>query len=146
MSHWAQVQVDTTGRVWVVIDWEEGQGVVNDTARPFDIYMDLEITHSRRLLSDQSVVRTLPGTNRFTTERDRALIIFTHAPIGTVQPGTVMGIPATVVVDRRAFPNEGLEVKAIVRLVENPQASEPGDVGRVILEHRQDGVLRVNSI
>lgn len=147
MSHWQQIQVDTTGRVWVVIDWGEGgEGVVNDSNRPIDVYLDLEVTNTRRFLSDQQVVRTLPGTNRFTTEQDRALVQFTQAIPLTVQPGTVGGPKAIVVLDRRAFPSEEAKVKAILRLVENPSAAQPGDVGRVILEHAQDNVLRIRAI
>lgn len=149
MSHWAPIRVDTTGRVWVVMDWGEDQadGVVNDTGRPFDVYMDLEVTHSRSFRSDISVVRTLPGTNRFTTERDRAFIQFAQAMPLTVAPGTTGRPVAVVVLDRQAFPDDvGYEVKAILRLVENPNAPAPGDVGRVILEHGQDSVLRVRSI
>ena len=147
MSHWAQIQVDTNNRVWVVIDWETGNGVVNDTDRPFDVYMDLEITNSRRFLSDNQVVRTLPGLNQFTTEGDRALIQFTQAAIVTVQPGSVVGPVAIAVLDRRAFPDRiGYEVKAILRLVENPNAQRAEDVGRLIVEHKQDGVLSVNFL
>jgi hypothetical protein len=148
MSHWARIQVDTSNRVWVVIDFNPGEGVANDSDRPFDVYMDLEVTHSRAFLSDQQIVRTLPGLNRFTTERDRALIQSTQAAVITVQPGSVLGPVAVAVLDRRAFgaSDVGYEVKAILRLVENPNAARAEDVGRLISEHRQDSVLAVNYI
>jgi hypothetical protein len=110
--------------------------------------MDLEVTHSRAFLSDQQIVRTLPGLNRFTTERDRALIQSTQSAILTVQPGTVVGPVAVAVLDRRAFGESdvGYEVKAILRLVENPNAARAEDVGRLISEHKQDSVLVINYI
>ena len=148
MAHWQRIVVDTSNRVWVVIDWEPGTGVENTSAQPFDVYMDLEVTHSRAFLADQQIVRTLPGLNRFTTERDRALIVSTQAVITTVPPGTVVGPVATVVLDRRAFGDSdvGYEVKAIMRLVENPNAARAEDVGRLISEHRQDSVLVIKYI
>mgnify|MGYP001587769090 FL=1 len=147
MSHWASVRVDTTNRVWIVASWDLNEGVANDSDQPFDIYMDLEVTHSRRLLTDNSVVRTLPLLNRFTTDRDRAFILHTEAQIVTVQPGAVVGPVAVAILDRRALPEgTAYEIKMIARLVENPNAARPEDVGRLIVEHKQDNVLTVGWI
>ena len=144
MSHWVPVRVDTNNRVWIVASWNPGEGVANDSDQPFDIYMDLEVTHSRRFLTDNSVVRTLPQFNRFTTDRDPAFILSTQAAIVTVQPGAVGSPGAYVVLDRRALPaDNAYEVKMIARLVENPNALRPEDVGPLIVEHKQDDVLTV---
>ena len=43
MSHWAQIQIDTNNRVWIVIDWNPGDGVVNDTSLPKEQYADFTL-------------------------------------------------------------------------------------------------------
>lgn len=149
MSHWPKAHVDTSNRAWIVISWNPGEGIVNDSARPWNVYMELAVRDVRTLRSDALVVRTLPGINNFITDRDRTLVLHTEANILSVQPGFIVGPVAVVILDRRALP-EGIEydIETRVRAVENPTGSSPGDVGRVVDngEHNAKDILTVGWV
>ena len=147
MSHWSKQLVETSYRVWVVGSFDFGNGIMNDSAQPIDVYMELEINHSRPLLLDNTVVRTLPGINNFVTDQQRYLILSTQAGVVTVQPGQTLGPTAVVEMDRQAVPEgPAYDIRMRVRLVQNANATRPEDVGPVITEHIQDDLVNVHFL
>jgi len=155
MSHWQPVDVylSPSAPLTVVTAWAQGTGIRNVGNIATQVYMELEVVRVRGGLiglPDTTLVRTLPGVNRFTEDTGRPdLVRLVTAYSVSIAPGE-LGPPAAVVQLWRDAAPDGARLKVVtrVRRVDNPNGASPDEVGPVVAGgfHEQSDVIRVHWV
>ena len=135
MGHWMRIDVDTASQVTFGVTYSTETGPFNNTPNPVNVYLELAVVRKMGGLfqSDITLVDTLPGERRATTDADPNLIIFTSSLVFTVAPFQGMALSAVAVLDRRLMPDgSNLGIITKVRRVDNANARDQDLVGPVL--------------